>query len=346
MIANESELELIRSKPHGTELFLSIYHPDILAISRVTGSVSVGDMDISVYSTVSGSVSNIYSGSTVMVGSESNTGDVARIRVRTVSGSVIGFAENSIDWKVGQYLTAIEQIDVNAIYPRIIQNPSNEEDVIFFKDYDIAYVDQNSIMGSLICMGSHYAGFLDGGSHDVYYTATGTVNINASDLTYLWSFEGGTPTGSTAHTPGNVSYDTPGHYVTKLIVTSAQGAVDVSYRYISIYDKPENGTSVPILNWSLQDFSGSRSEGGYTLSMIVRENIDQVQPNAVVVIFADEFYGTTNGSIGGNQPNREHIKFVGYILEDSIQYNYRESFVTFKVGSISEVMKAAEGFRP
>jgi len=344
MILDENGLNVLRSHPHGTKLWLSVYQPQTLCAAQVTGSVSIGDMDVHLYGVSAGAIGNIYSGSTVMVGSEAGKDDIGRIRVRTVSGSVINVAENSIDWKVGQHVTAIKQIDINAIYPRIIQNPSNPEDVIFFKDYNINYTDQNSIMGSLICMGSHYAGFLDNGSHDVYYTATGTVNVNDSALTYLWEFEGGTPTGSTALTPGNVAYDTPGHYQTKLTTTSAQGAVDVSYRYISIYDRPENGTNVPILNWSLQDFSGSRSEGGYTLSMIVRENIDQIQPNAIIVIFADEFYGTTDGSIGGNQPNRESIKFVGYVLEDSITYNYKTSQVTFRVGSVSEVMKQAEGF--
>lgn len=341
MILDANGLTTLRSHPHGTKLYLSVFEPSTLVSARVTGSVSIGDMNVSLYD-VSGS--GIYSGSTAMIGSEAGKDDIGRIRVRTISGSVVGVAENAIDWAVGQYITVINQVDVNAIFPRIIQNPSNPEDVIFFKDWDIAYSNQNSIMGTLVCMGSHYAGFLENGSHDVYYTATGTVNVNDSALTYLWSFEGGTPTGSTAHTPGNVSYDTPGHYVTKLITTSAQGAVDVSYRYISIYDKPGEGDNTPILNWSLQDFSGSRSEGGYTLSMIVRENIDQIQPNAVVVIFSDEFYGSTNGSLGGNQPNRESIKFVGYVLDDSITYNYKTSEVTFRVGSITEVMKQAEGF--
>lgn len=341
MILDSNELTTLRSHPQGTKLYLSIFEPSTLVSARVTGSVSIGDMDISLYG-ISGS--GIFSGSTAMIGSGAGKDDIGRIRVRTVSGSVIGLAENSIDWAVGQYVTVINHVDINAIFPRIIQNPSNVEDVIFYKDWDIPYSNQNSIMGSFICMGSHYAGFLEGGSHNIYYTATGTVNVNGSALTYLWSFEGGTPTGSTALTPGNVAYTAPGHYVTKLTTISGEGAVDVSYRYISIYNRPGVGNSTPVLNWSLEDFSGSRSEGGYVLSMIVRENIDQIQPNAVVVIFSDEFYGTTNGSLGGNQPNREGIKFVGYVLEDSITYNYKTSEVTFKVGSITEVMKQSEGF--
>ena len=38
-------------------------------------------------------------------------------------------------------------------------------------------------------------------------------------------------------------------------------------------------------------------------------------------------------SLGGNSENRETIFFVGYIIEGSIRYNWKESYVEFKVGS-------------
>ena len=337
-------IDTIRQRPHGTKLFMSIYQPKTLMAGLVNDpSIEKGDVDVAVDNISSGSVSNIYSGTTMLVGSQEGWDDVGRIRVRTVSGSVVGVAENAIAWQDNLFLTAIDQIDVEAIYPKIIQDPNDDENVIFLKDLNIEYSNQNEIFGSLICMGDHYAGFLENGTASVYYTATGTINVNGDSNTYLWSFEGGTPTGSTAHTPGFVDYDTAGHYVTKFTVTSDQGAVDVSYRYISIYDRPENGTNVPILDWSMGSLSGSRSESGYTVSVTVREQIDQVQPNAIVVLFADEFYGSTDGSQGG-KPNRESIKFVGHILEDTIEYDYRAGVVTFQVASISELMKQADGF--
>ena len=90
-------------------------------------------------------------------------------------------------------------------------------------------------------------------------------NLKGETLSYHWLFEGGNPTGSSDQAPGNVAYATPGHYTTELIVSGTSvGAVDNSYRHISIYDRPEAGTNVPILNWELQSLSGSRDQGGYT----------------------------------------------------------------------------------
>jgi hypothetical protein len=279
-----------------------------------------------------------------MVGTSAGQDDVGRIRVRSITSSVITVAENTLSWSDNHYLTIIQQVDINAVFPRIINNPADPTSVIFYKDYDVSYVSQNSVLGSFPNMGSHRAAFREGGNASLYYTATGTYNVNGDSLTYLWNFEGGTPTGSTSLTPGYVSYPTSGHYRTKLTVSNASGGSDVSYRYVSIYDRPENGTSVPILKWQLKQFAGSRSEGGYTLGITVKESIDQIQPNALVVIFADDIYGGTQVSLGGNQQNGEKIVFVGYILADTITYDYQKSEVNFSAGSVSEVMKTAEGF--
>lgn len=339
-------LTTLRSQPQGSKLWLSIYQPRTLLAGQINNvAIAKGSMEIAIDNISTGSIANIYSGSAMLIGSQPGWDDIGRIRVRYTNSpsGTVGIAENAMDLRDNQYVTAINQVDVAAIYPRIISDPSDAENVIFYKDYDIPYTNQNTILGSLICMGDHYAGFLESGSHNVYYTATGTVNVNGSANTFLWAFEGGTPSTSTALTPGNVAYTTPGHYATKLTVTSAQGSVDVSYRYVSIYNNPNEGTFNPILNWSMDSPSGSRSENGYTFSVQIRQQIDQIQPNAIVVIFADEFYGSTNTSIGG-KPNREKIKFVGYILEDSIEYDYKTSTATFKVASVSELMKQADGF--
>jgi hypothetical protein len=338
-----AELQLLRSQPHRTNLYLSIYEPQTVMTARVTGSYDFGDIEISYYDS-SGSYLNLYPDMTVLIGTQSGQDDVGRIRLRAATGTYVTIAESPNLMQNGYYLTFLDYITVEAVYPRIIQDPNDAEDVIFYKDYDIPYSNQNEIYGTFPCAGPHRAAFLNSGTATLYYTATGTYNVAGSALTYSWNFEGGTPTGSTSLTPGNVTYSTPGHYVTRLIVTAANGAVDDTYRYVSIYDRPEAGTNVPILKWELNELSGSRSEGGYTASFRVRENIGEVLPNALVVIFAETWYGGTKVGIGGNAQGNQSVVFVGYIISDSIQFNYKESYVEFQVGSVSEIMKNAEGF--
>jgi hypothetical protein len=338
-----AELQLLRSQPHRTNLYLSIYEPQTVMTARVTGSYDFGDIEISYYDS-SGSYLNLYPDMTVLIGTQSGQDDVGRIRLRAATGTYVTIAESPNLMQNGYYLTFLDYITVEAVYPRIIQDPNDAEDVIFYKDYDIPYSNQNEIYGTFPCAGPHRAAFLNSGTATLYYTATGTYNVAGSALTYSWLFEGGTPTGSTSLTPGNVTYSTPGHYTTRLRVTAANGAVDDTYRYVSIYDRPEAGANVPVLKWELNELSGSRSEGGYTASFRVRENIGEVLPNALVVIFAETWYGGTKTAIGGNAQGNQSIVFVGYIISDSIQFNYKESYVEFQVGSVSEIMKNAEGF--
>jgi hypothetical protein len=160
-----------------------------------------------------------------------------------------------------------------------------------------------------------------------------------------WFFEGATVTGSTSHTPGNRTYNTPGHYTTHLIV-SGTSTWNQSFRHVSIYDRPDAGTNTPILSWELVNLNGSKDQGGYKASIRIHETIPEttLRDGSLVVIFSDNWYGTTEQSIGGNVLDRQDVFFVGYVLDGTVRYNYRDSFVEFDVGSPVELMKLAEGF--
>jgi len=246
------ELQLLETKPHRTKLWLSIYEPNtVLACQVNSGVISKGARSISYDNTTSGSHFLVESGMTMYIGSTAGDDDKGRIRVKSADASSIEVAENShIAWEDNLYLTIVNFHEITAIYPRIIQDPSDPTDVIFYKDYDIAYTNQNAVLGSFVNMGSHYAGFVDPATKekDVYYSASGTsyVGVTGTSLNYHWWFQGGNPTGSHVHTPGNITYDTPGYYTTRLIVSGSNNAVDSSYRHISIYDKPEQSTTK---NW-------------------------------------------------------------------------------------------------
>lgn len=338
-----TQLSLLRQRPHQANLYLSIYRPKTLMAAQVSsGTYATGETTIPYYAISTGTYLNLYADLTVLVGEIPGGSEYGRIRMRSATGTYAVMAENAINWQTNQYLTFIDQIDIQAIYPRIIQDPNNQTNVIFYKDWDIAYTNQNSIYGTFPNAGPHRAGFISSGTF--FFSATGTYNVLDEALTYSWIFEGGTPTGSTALTPGDVRWFTPGHYKTRLRVTSASGAIDDTYRYVSLYDRPNEGTNVPTLQWELTNLAGSRGEGGYTASFKIYENIGEVQPNAVVVIFSDNTYGSTRTNLGGNSLNNSSIVFVGYIIEDSIRFNYQESSVEFSVGSVSEIMKNTEGF--
>ena len=349
-VITDAELNLLRTRPHTSNLWLSIYKPMIVLQCQVNDASAAPGMQVIAYDNVT--VDNrfdVWGWATMYVGTTPGGKDVGKIRTRHITDSNITVGNNSdINWEDDLYLTIVSFLEINTVFPRIdIPNPSDPTQQVWYKDYDIAYTNQNSSLGSFICMGSHYAGFIDpdSGTCDVYYTSTGTYNLKGESLTYQWFFQGATVTGSVAADPGYISYDTPGHYITRL-QTDAESpdSVDLSYRYISIYDRPDQGTNVPILNWELLSLDGSRDMGGYQARIKIRENIEDVVEGALIILFSDDWYGDTKQSIGGNATGREHIFFVGYILDGSISYDYSDSSVDFTVGSPSEVMKITEGY--
>lgn len=345
MRLSNPDLTLLRdSQNHYTDLYLSIFQPSTIFSARVNdASIAKGEREIT-YDNASGNWQNVKIGSTLLVGSSAGARDKGKIRIKDITSSVITVAENNyIEWGNNQYLTVLNYFDVWPIFPLIVQDPADSEQVIFYKDYDIPYTNQNTVLGAFLNIGPHRAEFIENGSADVYYSASGTYPLSGAISDVQWTFQSGTPSSYNGLNPGYVSYGTPGHYLTQCTVSGTNGWVEIGYRYVSIYDKPDEGTNNPIKLWSVSDVQGSRAEAGYTFSVSVFEPV-VVQEGSVIVLFADEWYDGTRKSLGGNALNASKIKFVGYVMDNSIRYDYKDSSVTFDVGSITQIMKEMEGF--
>lgn len=343
-----AEVQLLETFPQRTKLWLSIYNPStVLACQVNDASIAREEMEITFDGVTEGSHLLVESGMVLYVGSSAGADDKGHIRVKSATASVLTVAENShINWADDDHLTVVNFYEITPIFQRIIQDPADPEDVIFYKDYDVAYTNQNSVLGSFVCMGPHHAGFLENGEHSVFYSSSGTFNVNGDALTYEWWFQGADTTGSASQQPGEIAYSTPGHYTTRLTVSNDSGGEDISYRHVSIYDRPENGTNNPILSWQLVSLEGDRDSGGYSGRIRVHSDVldDVVRDESLVVLFSDDWYGSTKQSIGGNAYDRSSIVFVGYVVANTIIYNWQENFVEFDIGSPTRIMKMKEGF--
>lgn len=348
-----AQLAQIRSQPQEFNLYMNIYQPETLLAGQINDTVSRNDMDIPVGAFTTGTLADVPDNFLLMVGTTPGSNNKGTVRIRFASGTHLCVAENNnISWASGQYITVLNYIDVDAVYPRIIQDPGDPENVIFYKDYDIAYTNQNTKLGSFVCMGPHRAAFRDPatGIARLYWSASGTYNVNGRSLTYAWEFEGATTATSTDETPGWIEYNHAGDFIAKLTVSSAypgEDAEDVSYRFVSIKDRPEAGPNRPLTQWSLDSLQGSRSEGGFTTRVKIWEPVDDInylKDGALVVIFSDDRYANVPASLGGNAENCAEIFFVGYILKGSIGYDFKQGNVTFDIGSVTEMMKMSQGF--
>lgn len=348
-VLTAQETALLRSRPHNTKLYLSIFQPREVFSGIITGTVAKGDQTLSLYNTT-GTSAGFVSGMTMLVGTTPGGDDKGRIRAKSLTTGTITVSENSdINWAVGDYIRVIGFFEVWPVFPRIIQDPSDETNTLWYKDYDIPYTNQNSILGYFICMGPHRAKLLENGSCQIYYSAEGTEHVRSDETgtSYYWGFGGGSPSVSNAQTPGWVTYTSPGFFTTRLVVSgSVTQSSDLSDRHVAIYNRMGEGTINPIERWELLDLGGSRDQGGYTASIRIFEDISskRIKDGSLVVIFADDRYVTTEQSIGGNATNNSDIVFVGYIIDGTIKYNYKDSYVDFDIASPTEFMKMAEGF--
>jgi len=340
-----SQLETVRTRPQETNENLFIFQPRPILKCRVNNvAIAKGARTIAYNTVTLGSFLNADAGMTVLIGTSDGSADVGRVRLRAITPVQMVVSENSdIKWENGLYITVLRYWEVWPVYPRIIQNPSNNEDVIFYKDYDIVHVQQNNNLGTFINAGTSHGVLLENGLGSVFYTASGSYNLVGSSMSYAWTFEGGTPSGSSNVTPGLVSYNTPGDYVTTLAVTAGNGSVDKTYRYVSVKNKIGEGANTPIVKWQRGELSGSRSEGGYTVEITVWQEVE-ITDGSLVIIMSDDWYKNNHGAIGGNQVNSSDVFFVGYVEKDSIRYNATTSSVSFTASSITAIMKKATGF--
>lgn len=349
-VPSASELALLNTKPHNTKLWLSIYQPEIVLACQLNSSTgtSKGMTTIPYDNVTSGSYLSVENEVfTMLVGTTLGGDEKGRIRLRSATASTLTVPINShINWSDNDYLTVIRYVEINPVYQRIIQDPSDPLKTLWYKYSDIAYTNQNSVLGSFICMGGNYAGFLENGQCQVYYSASGTHNLKNEAMSFNWFFEGATVTGSSLHTPGYINYTTPGHYMTRLIVTTSGTASDTSYRFVSIYNRPGQGANTPVLNWEFTDLTGNRESGGYNATIKVRDMVykSAIKDNSLVVIFADDWYGNTKQSIGGNALNRSSIFYVGYILNGTITHNYQDGYIEFETASPTSIMSMMEGY--
>jgi len=342
-IPTSSDLALYRSRPHLAKTFLSLYNPSTILSAQISGSFNYTNMTLGYDNVTSGSYSGIKSGMTMYVGTTPNGYDVGKVRVKGATAAQIQVAENRhIAWADNQYIHVVDFHELWPVFPRMLTNSGY---TIWYKDFDIAYTNQNDVLGAWICMGPHNASFREAGHDRVYFTATGSVHAKAGvNLSYFWQFPGGSPSWYSGSVPGYVDYTTPGHYTAQLDVYGTNGSHDTAYRHISVYDRPGEGSATPILRWNLLSLGGSRSDGGWTARVRIWDDLSSVRDGTLCVLFTDSEYGGTKTDLGGNAQGRGATLFVGYVSAESIHYDFEKSYVDFDIKSITGLMKDFENF--
>lgn len=345
------DLTLLRGERHRFKEYLAVMQPAVVLACQLNGAPTGDPVTQITYDNVTqGAFGNVVAGMTLWVGTSAGGRQKGTCRIRkAATANTLYVAEDSaIDWTDDDHLTVVLNYEFWIKYPRIIVN----EDITFYKDWEVAYSDQHSKWAPVAILGPPDCQFINPGTGLATCKFVGehsyAVAPGASLSSYSWVFPGGTPgTANTAGTdaaPHSVTWDTPGIYWVTLTVTDSNGKTHTGRRPVFIFNR--TGESVPYTHFKMTGRSGDLNQHGHTASFEIYGDADQSEfpDGAMVVYWTEDWYGDTQQSIGGNFKYRSHIKFVGYIQKESTVKDPQTSLVTFEAATVNALMDTREGF--
>lgn len=323
----ELELEILRRDGQASKHYLAFLTMPIVFQARVNQTFTSNDKIAQVtYDDVTlGLYTDILPGMTLWIGSSAGAYDLGRLRIRkTPTSSLLYFGETSeIEWVNDLYLTVIREFDI------WMRRPYTDENGVVFMDRDVAFSDQHTDMQPFPCFGSDRVVRLVDATVNVEFDASRSHCPGSSISDYLFEAPGASASIDMDTDTPTITYDAPGLYTVSCTVTAANGKTATGYRVIYIWDADH----LPVKDFQFDQVPhGSYQSGGWecSLRMFDQAALDQVRERAKVLIFARDFYGGQEISIGP-LPGSENIVMPGWIDGESIERDPRNGSVAFTV---------------
>jgi hypothetical protein len=269
--------------------------------------------------------------------------DKGRVRLRKNSSSTKLYPAECthIDFAVNDYLTVYAYVDPTVRYPLL----KNTEGLSMRKDWDIAYSDQNEKLYPIAIMGPTGATFINNGTATIPFDGSNSYGMGGATISsWSWVFPSGTPASSSAETPGDVTWSDDGQYLCKFTVTDSNGKTTTTYRIVFVFDWA--GDEVPYTRFQVQNCSADVNQMGWQAGFEIFGDADIAEfPDlAMVVLFTEEWYGTTLRDFGGNHDARHNIRYVGWVVKGTTTKDPDTSIVRFDTRGPLGVLDQRENF--
>lgn len=318
--ATPAELAIYRSDGLAARLFAIIDQPVTVYQCQVNQTFTTHDKIAQLTcDNASGTLADVLSGMTVLVGSTPGAWDKGLARVRktwTADTAYIG-ETSEIAWADNLCLTVIDEF---SIWPRHLRVAA---DGTAWMDYDIAYSDQHNAFAPVPCLGPDRVLKLAGASVSTQLDASASWVIGSTISGYAWSVLRGSATLANANTATpTLTATAAGRILVQCVVTAANGKTSTGYRNVYVYDANTPPTEV-----TLEDFSGNVERGGFEFS-ITLPTPPGFEPRdyCKVILFAEE-QPQSIGPISG----AENILAVGWLDASECQVNDKKGTSTLAV---------------
>lgn len=332
------ELALLRSDTQWSKLYLAIYQPNTVYSARLNGVPSSNDRAYQItYDGGSGTLADVKVGMTLYVGTVAGAYDLGMCVIRKTPGAstfYIGLT-SEITWADNCYLTVVDDFDLWAKHATIAST-------VLSMNVDVGYSDQHADFDPVPVLGTHAVAWLDAATVDVDFDASDSWVIGSTISAYAWSAPGSDSiAGDTTSTP-TITYDAVGFYRVFCTVTAANGKSTTGVRHVFVYDRDAN---MPSTVFQLSQCIGDHDTGGwmFDMTMEAEASLSEIRDRALVVLFAEDWYGTTQQSIGP-VANRENIVCVGRIVGESLRWDRETGQVHFTVQGLQHWLGKIKAF--
>lgn len=250
------------------------------------------------------------------------------LQINEISRSRLQIADNDRFDVVRSYRVRDKLIGATAVFP---------------KDSRVAYTNQNSIVAPLAHSGGHWAGWLDNGSVTVTMAGSSSQALDpdsAGTLAHSWDAPGATPSTSTSANPDFVYTLAGTYWVTHTVTDSSNSATTIQRVMVRVHD--ETDTPIPL---RISSMTANLTEGwACEFRTLAHSSITQLPDGAMVVYHEREFYNGTPQSFGNRVASRSHIKFVGYLVRNTIRVDSETQELVFSAVSPLAILQQLPGF--
>lgn len=207
-----------------------------------------------------------------------------------------------------------------------------------------AYTDQNSNPGPVCNSGGPWAGWKADANSIAWKGDTSFVldPDSGSTVNHAWTFPSAAVTSSTSANPTcDYSAAATGTYWVKHVATDASNSKTTTQM---VWVRTHDASDPPL---RVIDATVTLSEDGpATLTVRVAGNatITDLPDGHPVCLWVDERFGATKASYGSATTGRGQMKYVGYLLRDTVEYDVDRQEVTFEAGDAIQVLDALPGF--
>jgi hypothetical protein len=297
---------------------------------------------------VTGSFGNPLAGMTVLFGSTAGGSERGKRRLRSFPGGAAGTLVIDESDDVGPLIQNNDHITIKwdirlwPKYPKFTQSGLN---VTIKEDYDVAYSNQTLNWYPVAVPGPPGVGFIEAGQAQISFVGNQSYALapGATLSSYLWtaydSVEGTSSNAGTVASPVTFSWTSPGWHLVSLRVIDSNGNPHTGYTWAITIDPTDPAATVFIDFDSIND-NIDFNQGGGEASFVVRgTDASKTQfPEECLVVNACR-PGSAQTTATGCWPYRDNVLFVGYILSNSVRQNPDTGEVSFRIGTIDNIMR-------